>query len=271
MSIRTIAEVQEAVRATKRFRPVGLRTKTLFLPDSSGEELSLAELTGIVEFEPADQVVVVLAGTTIAELQETLKEHGLCLPVPSPNEFPPSVAGFPGTVGGLLAMNLPHGLQAQAGGPREWTLGLQVVRSDGTVAKCGSKVVKSVAGYDVHKLFVGSRGELGVIVSATLRALPIGALPLDSVDLLDDSHEPRYIQRTLPSEFDDAVQRAERIQAIDRASCTLWCDDEPSTTAEGWVIGPRGYRKRNPQPSHLEARAEELFNPDGRFVPGWAE
>jgi glycolate oxidase FAD binding subunit len=52
---------------------------------------------------------------------------------------------------------------------------VRFVQADGTVTWGGSKVVKSVTGYDVPKLVVGSLGTLGVIVGATLRLHPMPA------------------------------------------------------------------------------------------------
>ena len=46
---------------------------------------------------------------------------------------------------------------------------MRFVQADGTSTWGGSKVVKSVTGYDVPKLLVGSFGTLGVIVEATIR------------------------------------------------------------------------------------------------------
>ncbi|MDH5589639.1 MAG: hypothetical protein OEZ37_06295, partial [Gemmatimonadota bacterium] len=55
---------------------------------------------------------------------------------------------------------------------RDHVLGLSVVTGDGRVLRLGGKVVKNVAGFDLVKLLVGSRGTLGVITSATLRVFP---------------------------------------------------------------------------------------------------
>jgi glycolate oxidase FAD binding subunit len=54
-------------------------------------------------------------------------------------------------------------------------IGITIVRADGTVAKSGGKVVKNVAGYDLGKLFAGSRGTLGLITQATFRLHPVPA------------------------------------------------------------------------------------------------
>jgi glycolate oxidase FAD binding subunit len=58
------------------------------------------------------------------------------------------------------------------GTPRDHVLGLTVVTGDGRVLRLGGRVMKNVAGFDLVKLMVGSRGTLGVIASATLRLFP---------------------------------------------------------------------------------------------------
>ena len=50
---------------------------------------------------------------------------------------------------------------------------MTVVLADGTIAKSGGKVVKNVAGYDIHKLMTGSFGTLGVIVEVNFRLHPL--------------------------------------------------------------------------------------------------
>ena len=58
---------------------------------------------------------------------------------------------------------------------RDQIIGVRIVRADGTIAKGGGKVVKNVAGFDLPKIFTGSLGTLGVIVSATFRLYPKAA------------------------------------------------------------------------------------------------
>ena len=48
-------------------------------------------------------------------------------------------------------------------------LGLRVVLADGTIIKTRRRAVKSSAGYDLTRLFIGSEGTLGIITEATLR------------------------------------------------------------------------------------------------------
>jgi glycolate oxidase FAD binding subunit len=77
------------------------------------------------------------------------------------------------TIGGILASNASGPSRLRYGSPRDVLLGVRFVQADGTITWGGSRVVKSVTGYDVPKLLVGSLGTLGVIVEATLRLHPI--------------------------------------------------------------------------------------------------
>jgi glycolate oxidase FAD binding subunit len=47
-----------------------------------------------------------------------------------------------------------------------------VALADGTLARSGGKVIKNVAGYDLAKLFAGSFGTLGAILSVSFRLHP---------------------------------------------------------------------------------------------------
>jgi FAD/FMN-containing dehydrogenase len=58
---------------------------------------------------------------------------------------------------------------------RDLVLGVTVVLPDGTRASSGGKVVKNVAGYDLGKLFCGSRGRLGSVERVALRLHPLPA------------------------------------------------------------------------------------------------
>ena len=55
---------------------------------------------------------------------------------------------------------------------RDLVIGVTVVLAGGMVASSGGKVVKNVAGYDLGKLFSGSRGRLGLIARVALRLHP---------------------------------------------------------------------------------------------------
>jgi glycolate oxidase FAD binding subunit len=50
---------------------------------------------------------------------------------------------------------------------------MRIVTTDGRITRAGGGVVKNVAGYDLCKLYIGSRGTLGVIVEATFKLQPL--------------------------------------------------------------------------------------------------
>lgn len=56
---------------------------------------------------------------------------------------------------------------------RDWALGLQVILPNGEIIETGAKTRKSVSGYDLTRLFIGSEGTLGIITRARLRIFPL--------------------------------------------------------------------------------------------------
>src|SRR3954470_5084125 len=129
-------------------------------------ELSTGRLDRVVEYEPADQVVTAECGVTLAQLQGELGKHGqrLALDPPRPDKA---------TVGGIIASNAFGPLRTRYGSIRDLIIGISIVRADGTRAKGGGKVVKTVAGFDLPKLMCGSRGTLGLIATVIFRVHPI--------------------------------------------------------------------------------------------------
>ena len=119
---------------------------------------------GIVEHVPAEMTVRVLAGTTVAELDAVLQERGHCVALP---DRPGS------TVGGVLAVGR-SGVRRLGWGPvRDAVLEVRYVSAEGKVVKGGGPTVKSVSGYDLPRLLVGSLGTLGIIGEAVLRTRPV--------------------------------------------------------------------------------------------------
>jgi len=136
------------------------------LPRRYDIALSLTRLNAVVEHEPADLTATVLAGRTLADLQDHLSSVGQFLPLdpPSPAEA---------TIGGILAANAAGPARHAHGTARDLVLGLRFVQADGRVIKAGGKVVKNVAGYDMCRLLIGSLGTLGIIVEACFRLTPL--------------------------------------------------------------------------------------------------
>jgi FAD/FMN-containing dehydrogenase len=133
-----------------------------------GERVSsfdLRALDRLVEHKVEDMTATVEAGRTLADLQRELAKRGQWLPVDPPNAERLSI-------GALVATSASGPRRFGLGTVRDYLIGMAAVLADGRVIHAGGKVVKNVAGYDLMKLFIGSRGSLGVIVEATFKVLP---------------------------------------------------------------------------------------------------
>src|SRR5215831_7332849 len=128
--------------------------------------LDLVGLDRVVEYNPDDLTITVQAGITPGALAARLAAHRQWLALD-----PPGAAAR--TVGGIAATNASGPLRARYGSMRDLLLGVRFVQADGVVTWGGSKVVKSVSGYDVPKLMVGALGTLGVLAEVTLRLHPL--------------------------------------------------------------------------------------------------
>ncbi|MDF2760932.1 MAG: glycolate oxidase subunit glcE [Thermomicrobiales bacterium] len=127
--------------------------------------LSTEHLAGIIDYEPTDLVLSVGAGARFGDVQAVLAEHGQRLPLD-----PPGAADA--TIGGLIATGRWGPLRYSAGTLRDLLIGISVAHPSGTVSKAGGMVVKNVSGYDMPRLYLGSLGTLGVVVSANFKVLP---------------------------------------------------------------------------------------------------
>jgi glycolate oxidase FAD binding subunit len=135
------------------------------LPERVDCVLSTEHLAGIIDYEPTDLVLSVGAGTRFGDVQAILAEHGQRLPLD-----PPGAADA--TIGGLIATSRWGPLRYSAGTLRDLLIGISVAHPSGTVSKAGGMVVKNVSGYDMPRLYLGSLGTLGVVVSANFKVLP---------------------------------------------------------------------------------------------------
>jgi glycolate oxidase FAD binding subunit len=128
--------------------------------------LDLRDLDAIVQYNPDDLTVTVQAGVTGGALAERLAPRRQWLPL---DPFGAATR----TVGGVVATNASGPLRARYGTARDLLLGVRFVQADGVSTWGGARVVKSVSGYDIPKLMVGSLGTLGVLVEFTLRLHPM--------------------------------------------------------------------------------------------------
>jgi glycolate oxidase FAD binding subunit len=128
--------------------------------------LSLSRMNAIREHAWQDMTCTVEAGATWTDLQAALAQHHQMVAL---DPLWPDRA----TVGGTIATNDSGAMRLKFGGLRDLIIGMTVVLADGTIAKSGGKVVKNVAGYDLHKLVTGSFGTLAVIAEVNFRLHPM--------------------------------------------------------------------------------------------------
>lgn len=130
-----------------------------------GVVVSTARLDTLFHYEPADLTLTAGAGLGWRKLAAVLEPNGQWLPWDAPG-----VAA--GTLGGVVACGGSGPLSVRYGAIRDNVLGLEVVTGNGRLLRIGGRVVKNVAGYDLVRLFTGSRGSLGVITRVSVRLFP---------------------------------------------------------------------------------------------------
>src|SRR5574337_868761 len=125
------------------------------IPVQGGLVLSLERMNKILEIDEEDFIAVAEPGVVTGDLQREVESRGLFYPPdPASRDFC--------TLGGNVA-ECAGGLRAvKYGVTKDYVLGLEVVLPTGEIIKTGSRTIKSVAGYDLTKLIVGSEGTLGV-------------------------------------------------------------------------------------------------------------
>jgi glycolate oxidase len=120
----------------------------------------------IKEIAPRDFVAVVQSGVVTAELQKAVERKGLFYP-------PDPASRTDNTIGGNIATNAGGPRCLKYGVTRDYVLGLEVVLADGTIVRLGGRTHKNKTGFELHRVFVGSEGLLGVVTGATLKLLPL--------------------------------------------------------------------------------------------------
>lgn len=128
--------------------------------------LDLTGMNKILAYEPHDLTLGIEPGVACADLDRELRQKGQFLPIaPSFQEQ--------ATLGGIVAAAVDSPLRYGYGTSRDFLLGIEFVTGEGITSKSGGRVVKNVTGYDLHKLFIGSLGTLGIITRLNFRTFPL--------------------------------------------------------------------------------------------------
>jgi glycolate oxidase FAD binding subunit len=168
----SVADIAETLRFASAERlaviPIGGRTHLhIGMPPHPYElALDVSQMNRVLAFEPHDLTLGVEPGITHAELDRTLREKGQFLPLAPP-------LAERATIGGIVAAAADTPFRYAHGTTRDFLLGIEFVTGEGIVSKSGGRVVKNVTGYDLHKLFIGSLGTLGVMTRLNFRTFPL--------------------------------------------------------------------------------------------------
>ena len=135
--------------------------------------LDMGGFTGIVDYDPAELVLTLRAGTPLADVQALVAAEGQMLAF-DPFDHAALLAASPAraTIGGIVAAGVAGPLRISAGGARDHVLGFEAVSGRGERFVAGGRVVKNVTGYDLSKLIAGSWGRLVALTQLTLKVLP---------------------------------------------------------------------------------------------------
>ena len=135
------------------------------VPVRAGLVMDMCRMNRIIDISIPDRLIVVQPGVVYGDLQKALSPYGFFFP-------PDPASGKVCTVGGNVATNAGGIRGAKYGVTRDYVLGLEVVLPGGRIMRTGSSCMKSVSGYDLTRLFVGSEGTLGVVTEITLKISP---------------------------------------------------------------------------------------------------
>ncbi|TWA94533.1 FAD-binding oxidoreductase [Bradyrhizobium stylosanthis] len=134
-------------------------------PHNGEVVVSLRRLDKIREVDTASNTMTVEAGVVLQIAQQKASDVDRLFPLS---------LGAEGscTIGGNLSTNAGGTAALAYGVAREMALGLEVVLADGRVLNVLSKLKKDNTGYNLHNLFIGAEGTLGIITAATLKLFP---------------------------------------------------------------------------------------------------
>ena len=226
----------------------------------AGIRLDLRRMNVLREHPWQDMTCTVEAGCNWATMQAELASHGQMVAI---DPLWPEKA----TVGGVVATNDGGPFRLRYGGLRDLIIGMTIVLSDGTIAKSGGKVVKNVAGYDLHKLMTGAFGTLGVITQVNFRLHPAEAntrtwtlVARDAADLAEPLRALLDSQIT-PSSVQLRAQKLECALDV-RIAALPECMDQHETSLRK-VFGQIELQDANEK---VWRARQELFDAEGGVV-----
>jgi alkyldihydroxyacetonephosphate synthase len=157
------------------------------LPTAGGIVLDVSALEGETALDEVDLTVTVPASRLGAELEAALNAAGFTL-----GHSPQSL--HRSSVGGWLATLATGQFSSYYGGIEDLVHGYTVVLADGHLAQLVASP-RAAMGPDLRRLFIGSEGTLGVIVSVTLKVFPLPEARLLETYALPSIHAGLEVMR----------------------------------------------------------------------------
>ncbi|MBM3987538.1 MAG: FAD-binding oxidoreductase [Planctomycetes bacterium] len=234
---RSVEETCELVRlaAADKLRvvPIGRGSKLGWCatPGHVDFALSTRNLQRIVNHVPYDGTITVEAGLGMDELAARCRAggHFLTPDVPLPARR---------SIGGVVAAGESGADRLRFGPVRHHVLGTRTVLANGLATRSGGQLVKNVTGFDLHRLYCGSHGTLGVIVEVSLRLFP------------EPEHELRVTTRA--SELADALSHARHALALPARIVSLSVE----RTGDGFELAARLFGLREVVDAELASLLE---------------
>ncbi|MEY3172476.1 MAG: hypothetical protein RLZZ436_389 [Planctomycetota bacterium] len=143
--------------------PATFRLIPLTHMNSSPTDSSLPD--GVVDYPVDDMTITVRAELTIGRLSDVLARHRQQLPIDAVADSQ--------TIGELVMHDVSGPRQYGCGTLRDYVIGIEALDGQGRLFHAGGRVVKNVAGYDLCRLLVGSRGLLGTVTAVTFKVRPL--------------------------------------------------------------------------------------------------
>ena len=128
--------------------------------------ISLEKMDAVRAIYPQENVLIVEAGATLADVRKVAKDVGRLFPLSLASEGS-------ARIGGLLATNAGGTGVLRYGNTRDLVLGVEAVLPDGEIYSGINRLRKNNTGYDLRHLLIGAEGTLGVITVTSLKLHPV--------------------------------------------------------------------------------------------------
>lgn len=165
--------IADAARSGARLELRGGGSKAAIGAARDATLLDMTGFAGVIDYDPAELVLTVGAGTPLAEIEALVAAERQMLAF-EPYDHGPIFGRPPGsaTIGGVIAAGGAGSRRLSHGSARDHLLGFEGVSGRGEAFVAGAKVVKNVTGYDLPKLATGSWGRLLALTQVTVKVLP---------------------------------------------------------------------------------------------------